>query len=520
MLSDYTDAEICEFLEYGFPIGLTGKVESSSAQVKNHRGVTEFPREVKAYLEKEICYGAVIGPFDQIPFSQDWCVSPLNTVPKRDSTERRVILDLSFPEGACVNENIPKDQYLDTKTNLTFPRVDDLVDLIKLKGKGCHLFKRDLKRAYRQIPVDVRDVPFLGYTFENQFYFDLYLSMGLRSAAHICQRVTNAVRYMCQMMQIAILNYLDDLAGADKPELALKAYTELGNLLKSCGLEESKDKATPPSTEMVFIGVLFNTVDMTLSVTPERVQEILDLVEVWLHKPTATLKEVQSLIGKLSFVASCVQSSRVFIARLLSWLRQMQGKKSALPIPSYIHKDLIWWKLFLVDYNGISMMLTEEWSHPDEVFSCDACPSGCGSLMGSLFFHEIFPASVTERQLHINSLELLTVVVALKVWGKFLRGKKVLILCDNMSSCNLINKGLSRDEFHQSCLRESCYIAAVNEFTFKAMHFRGSDNRASDILSRWHLHKDSEKLFHEFMGDTVCKRVPVEEKTFEFSCPW
>ena len=71
--------------------------------------------------------------------------------------------------------------------------------------------------------------------------------------------------------------------------------------------------------KMVFIGALFSTVDMTLTVTPERVQEILDLVEVWLHKPTATLKELQSLIGKLSFVASYVQSIRVLIARLLNW---------------------------------------------------------------------------------------------------------------------------------------------------------------------------------------------------------
>ena len=57
------------------------------------------------------------------------------------------------------------------------------------------------------------------------------------------------------MLQIAVLNYLDDFAGAGKPELALKAYEELGILLKSCGIEESKDKACQPSTQMVFIGV-------------------------------------------------------------------------------------------------------------------------------------------------------------------------------------------------------------------------------------------------------------------------
>ena len=58
--------------------------------------------------------------------------------------------------------------------------------------------------------------------------------MGLPSAAYICQRIKNAIRFMCQMLHIAMLNYLDDFAGAKKPKLALKPFQELGNLLVSC----------------------------------------------------------------------------------------------------------------------------------------------------------------------------------------------------------------------------------------------------------------------------------------------
>ena len=113
--------------------------------------------------------------------------------------------------------------------------------------------------------------------------------MGLQSAAHICQRVTNAIRSMCFMMKIAILNYLDHFAGAGDPARAHKSLIELGQLLQSCGIEESKPKAFPPSTRMTFIGVLFDAEELTLSVTPERLQEILSLLEVWLLKTEATL---------------------------------------------------------------------------------------------------------------------------------------------------------------------------------------------------------------------------------------
>ena len=520
MLSDYEDKEVCEFLEYGFPIGFMEKIKPRPPQVKNHKGVIQFPKEVRDYLSKELSYGAVLGPFKDIPFSEEFCISPLNTVDKKDSDERRVILDLSYPEGSAVNDGIPKTSYLGSHVNLIFPRVDDLVALVKEHGRGCLLYKRDLKRAYRQIPVDPSDVPLLGYGFEGNFYFDKFLSMGLRSAAHICQRVTNAIRFMCLMMKIAILNYLDDFAGASDPARAHKSFIELGQLLESCGIEESKQKACPPSTKMTFIGVLFDSEELTLSVTPERLQEILSLLEVWLLKTEATLQELQSLIGKLSFISSCVQASRVFMCRLLSWLRQIHGKKSVQQIPMSVRKDLLWWKAFLPQYNGISMMLLEEFSEPDALFSWDACPSGCGGMMQDSYFHEEFPPFIQEMKLHINALELLTIVVALKLWGSKLRGKKVLILCDNMSSCRLINRGFSRDEFHQTCLREICYTAALNEFIVRAQHIRTKENRVADILSRWHLSKSSNQLFRDSIGIPDPKCVMVDSNLFRLNSNW
>ena len=117
-----------------------------------------------------------------------------------------------------------------------------------------------------------------------------------------------------------------------------------------------------------------------------------------------------------------------------------------------------------------------------------------------------------KRKLHINALGLLTIVVALKLWGKLLRGKKVLIFCDNMSSCNVINKGLSRDDFHQSCLREICFVAVTNEFTLKAQHTSGQDNRIADILSRWNWSRNSQKKLDIALGNRHCERMIVDRR--------
>ena len=146
-LTDYSDKIICEFLEFGAPIGFEGEMINSSSEIINHKGAQEFEEEILAYLLKEASYGAIIGPFDKNPFSCNFKISPLNTVSKKDSIERRVILDLSFPPGGSVNECISKDFYLGEKVNLSYPKVDDLVGFIKDKGGNCLVFKKGFEKG-------------------------------------------------------------------------------------------------------------------------------------------------------------------------------------------------------------------------------------------------------------------------------------------------------------------------------------------------------------------------------------
>ena len=63
-------------------------------------------------------------------------------------------MDLSWPCGHSVNDGIPKDSYLGVPFNISYPSVDVIVDAIIAQGPGCQLFKRDLRKAYRQFPID------------------------------------------------------------------------------------------------------------------------------------------------------------------------------------------------------------------------------------------------------------------------------------------------------------------------------------------------------------------------------
>ena len=360
MLSQYHDNDVCNFLEIGFPIGFLGTL-SQSFKPKNNSGAREYPDHIFRYLQKELKFQAIIGPFKSNPFITNLQLPPLNTVPKGSEGDRRIILDLSFPPDNGINSQISKDHYPGEKIGLRYPSVDDLVNIIKKKGRSCLMYKKDLSRAYRQIPIDPGDVHLVGYQWKGHIFFDKVLSMGLRSSAYICQRVTSAVSYMCTQMGYDVLNYIDDFAGAEKEDQAWTAYEALGRLLQACGLQESSEKACAPSTVMSVLGVQFNTVALTLSVTEERVSEILLLVQDWLLKKSASLKDVQSLLGKLHFISACVRPGRIFVSRLLSWLRSFRDINICLEIPKFVFYDLLWWSKFLIQYNGISMMLMDEW---------------------------------------------------------------------------------------------------------------------------------------------------------------
>ena len=515
----YHDPDVLALIEFGFPLNFDKTIPVGSQHLRNHKGAQDFPAAIDHYLTKEISHGAVLGPFDSNPFSCPCVLSPLNSVPKRDSEERRIIVHLSFPFGASVNSGISKDTYLGEPMKLTFPRVDDLVALVKLFGQGCALFKRDLKRAYRQIPVDPGDIHLLGYSWQGKLYFDAVLPMGLRSAALCCQRVTNLISHICRQQGLSIVNYLDDFGGAATWSDAPQAYDALGRVLSLAGLTEAADKACPPASVMTFLGVQFDTKSLTLTITPDRLIEIQSLLAQWAQKTKSTRHELQSLLGKLQFVAACVRPGRVFISRLLNFLRTT-AESGSFVIPPDALADIAWWQRFLPLYNGVSMMPWEEWSQPDGVVSTDACLSGCGGWVEGEYFHALFPLHILLQNLHINALELLAVVVALKLWCVRWAGKRLLIYCDNMTSVQVINSGATRDVFLQSCLREICFLAAVHEFELQARHLSGVENRVADLCSRLHLSANHAALFHKenLLWQLQQREVPPEY--FKFLHSW
>ena len=75
----------------------------------NHTSAKDNMEYISKFLDEEIKYQAILGPFDSKPI--DMHISPLLVRDKQNFTSKRTIMDLSWPKRASVNNWVAKDIY-------------------------------------------------------------------------------------------------------------------------------------------------------------------------------------------------------------------------------------------------------------------------------------------------------------------------------------------------------------------------------------------------------------------------
>ena len=106
----------------------------SGSKLRNHAVDTNYPDKLDEYLRSELMGHSTAGPFAASPFPRDMAISPLISVAKKDSDERRIILDLSWPLNTSVNAGIDNDFHEGLHFELVYPTVDDIACLIAQIG--------------------------------------------------------------------------------------------------------------------------------------------------------------------------------------------------------------------------------------------------------------------------------------------------------------------------------------------------------------------------------------------------
>ena len=85
----------------------------------------------------------------------------------------RVIVNLSWPIGASVNDNVPDNVFDFMSFDFKYPTIDNIVQKKSQIGPSALLYKMDLKRSHRNLKIDPMDCEVLGLSWRQRTYVAL-----------------------------------------------------------------------------------------------------------------------------------------------------------------------------------------------------------------------------------------------------------------------------------------------------------------------------------------------------------
>ena len=211
------------------------------------------------------------------------------------------------------------------------------------------MYKLDLSRAYRQLPIDPLDWPLTGIEWEGEVYMDKSVPFGLRHGAMFCERITTAICYSAKVnFDAAVEAYIDDMGGVSTNDLiqAELEYKNVCSIVVMLGLNLALDKCFGPSRVMSRTGTTFNSLTMTMKIDEEKIIETLLFAETLLGRNDISLEEMETFIGKIQHCLKFCPGGRRFLNRVLQMRREM-NECDIYELTEGASEDIKWFIAFL-----------------------------------------------------------------------------------------------------------------------------------------------------------------------------
>ena len=202
--------------------------------------------------------------------------------------------------------------------------------------------KRDLKDAFRHIPVATSDQWLLGFYCDDRYWMERYLPFGLRTAPFLFDLFAKALNWIliAVLWWATILHYLDDFFAILPPHANADAYAhQFDQVCSDLGLTINYFKDIM-STTADFLGIEFNSILIQARLPPDKLTRARNTVKDLLHKASISHHDLESTVEFLSFAVKIVIPGRAFLRRLFNSLRTPTPWHRITPA---MKADLHWW---------------------------------------------------------------------------------------------------------------------------------------------------------------------------------
>ena len=283
----------------------------------------------------------------------------------------------------------------------------------------------------------------------------------------------------------------------------MASYETLYKVLQDLRIPVSNSKLCPPSTKITCLGIEIDSVQATLSIPEQKLDEILQNYKDFIKCKTFTKKQLQSLIGSLMFIHKVVKPARYFVNRLLETLRNIENTQR---MNQDVIKDVNWFLNFLKHFNGTCTYIYTP-SNCTDIIELDAYLTGLGGRFNNQVYKYQFRDNEVPQSFSIVHLEMWNVLIGIRLWAKQWSNKVIVIKCNNEAVVSVVNTGVTRDNALAVFVRNIWLVTALNNIKLKLVHIPGIQNECADLLSRWGNTKNNDVKLTYYISEPIW--VPV-----------
>lgn len=233
-----------------------------------------------------------------------------------------------------------------------------------------------------------------------------------------------------------------------------------------------------PSQCLTFLGVVFNSVSMTLSISEDKMKECFGILQFFIVQRKVNKRAIQSLVGKLNWLSQIIYGGCNHLRRLIDKCNRLRKPWHRTLVTQDMKKDILWWINFMHVFNG-TMDIVDHGQATSVLI--DSCKVAGGAFYQGDFIYA--PLTETTAVLPINYLEVLSLELAAFKWAHLWANKKVTVHCDNVTACTIINKFTCRNPTVMHSLRCVFWLSALYNFRLKAFYYSGPQNTLADRVS-------------------------------------
>lgn len=161
------------------------------------------------------------------------------------------------------------------------------------------------------------------------------------------------------LLASAVIHVLDEFLFLT-PSSA-KCQADLNRFLQLCDTLGVPVTYMGPFPCLQFVGINLDTQAMEARLPQDKIDKCKHLLESFLQRRSATLRDFQSHIGFLNFACSVVVPGRAFLRHLIDGAKGIHKPHHHIKLSLAVKADLKTWLTFLDHFNGKSFLLSHIW---------------------------------------------------------------------------------------------------------------------------------------------------------------